>query len=342
MAHSKTLDVLYQSDNNYAVVTGVSIISLLDNNKDIDDITINLIDGGITKSNLDSIRYIVKQYNRTLNIINGDVIEKKLKELGCRPYKGSYVTYYKLLAFNIIKAKSGKILMLDGDILVMQSMKELCDFSLDAYIMAEIIDPYMPSYLTKKIGIPKKQSYYNAGVMFINQKEWIGQSCEQQILDHWKNKNSEYLFADQDITNILFGTKIKELDLKYNFYSKNYLLHPYERFVMKVNKNMLKNINMNGPVCVHCIDESWRLRPWFNNNFHTMNKKWDTYLAKTPWIGWKKLNANLNTYHKIDKVLYRLLPRSIYALVLRVVSSVFAHLNISKQMLDSKKMNVID
>ena len=337
-----TLDVLYQSDNNYAVVTGVSIVSLLENNRDIDELTVNLVDGGITKNNLAHIQAIVKRYGRTLNVIDGKLIEERLKELNCRPYKGSYVTYYKLLAYNMIKSKAERVLMLDGDILILQSLRELCLMSLDGYIMAETVDPYMPRYLTKSIGIPDGQPYYSAGVMLINQREWKKQKCEQQIIDHWKHKKSDYLFADQDITNVLFGNKIKELHIKYNFYSKNFMIHPYERLLMKLNKSMLQDVIRGGAVCVHCIDESWRSRPWFRGNTHTMNKEWDNYLALTPWKGWKKLDTKINTFHKLDRIVYNTLPRPLYAVTLKGVSGVFARLSISKKMLDSKKMNVTD
>jgi lipopolysaccharide biosynthesis glycosyltransferase len=338
----KILDVLYQSDNNYAVVTGVSIASLLENNKDLDEITINLIDGGITKKNLENVETVVRSYGRNIHIIDGAKIQKQLERFNCRPYKGSYVTYFKLLAFGSIEAKSGKILMLDGDILVMQSLRELCDMDLNGYVMSEIVDPYMPSYLTQMVGIPKGRPYWNAGVMFINQKEWNKQKCEQQIIDHWEHEKSDYLFADQDVTNILFGDKIKELDLKYNFYSKNYMLYPYERVLMNVKKDMLDNIRKNGPVCVHCIDESWRSRPWFRGNSHSMSAEWDMYLAMTPWWDWEKLETKINTYHKIDKLMYKVLPRIVYAYLLKLVSATFARLSISRRMLDSKKMNVTD
>lgn len=338
----KILDILYQSDNNYAVVTGVSIVSLLENNKAADEITINLIDGGITAKNLENIKKIVKKYKRNINIIDGKSIQEKLVKFKCRPYKGSYVTYFKLLAFGHIKAKSGRVLMLDGDILVMQSLTELCDMDLEGYIMSEIVDPYMPGYLTSQIGIPKGQTYYNAGVMYINQEEWKKQKCEQQIINHWKTKRSDYLFADQDITNLLFGTKIKELHVKYNFFSKNFITKPYERILMNINKKMLEDVRKNGPVCVHCIDESWKSRPWFKGNQHTMSKEWDKYLALTPWKNWEKLDTKINTYHKIDKMLYTVLPLSLYTFTLRIVSGIFARLSISKRMLDSKKMNVTD
>lgn len=341
-AEKKILDVLYQSDNNYAVVTGVSIVSLLENNKDIDELTIHLIDGGITEKNLANIKQVVKQYGRGLDIINGKAIEGQLQKSSCRPYKGSYVTYYKLLAYGHIKTKNDRILMLDGDILVLQSLVELCDYDINGYVMSEIVDPYMPGHLKKSVGIPRDQPYYNAGVMLINQKEWRRQKCEKAILDHWKKVRSDYLFADQDVTNVLFGKNIKELHLKYNFYSKNYMLTPYERILMNLKPSMLKDVRKSGPVCVHCIDESWRSRPWFQGNTHTMNEQWSDYLAMTPWRDWEKLTTKINTFHKIDRALYTILPRLLYAMTLKMVSTMFAYLDISRRMLDSKKMNITD
>lgn len=273
MVHPKTrLDVLYQSDNNYAVVTGVSIVSLLENNRDIDTLTIHLVDGGITKQNLINIKKIVARYGRDIHIIDGKSIEKKLIEFKCRPYKGSYVTYYKLLAYNMIEGGADRVLMLDGDILVLQSLRELAVLPLEGYVMAEVRDPYMPRYLTKQIGIPADQPYFSAGVMLINLRAWKAQKCEERIVSHWAKRKSDYLFADQDITNLLFGKKIKELHAKYNFYSKNFMIHPYERILMNISKQMLEDVLKTGPVCVHCIDESWRSRPWFRGNQHTMNQ----------------------------------------------------------------------
>ena len=39
----KILNVLYQSDNNYADLTGVSITSLFENNKHLDEINVYIL-----------------------------------------------------------------------------------------------------------------------------------------------------------------------------------------------------------------------------------------------------------------------------------------------------------
>lgn len=120
------------------------------------------------------------------------------------------------------------------------------------------------------------------------------------------------------------------------------MLRPYERMLMNIKKDMLEDVRRDGPVCVHCIDESWRSRPWFKGNTHTMSQEWDMYLDMTPWKGWGKLETKINTFHKVDRLLYTIFPKFLYAFTLKVVSSIFARLSISKQMLDSKKMNVTD
>ena len=58
--------------------------------------------------------------------------------------------------------------------------------------------------------------------MLINQSVW--KKRREKKLQTMEAQEKDYLFADQDITNILFGKRIQELHLKYNFYSKNYML----------------------------------------------------------------------------------------------------------------------
>ena len=91
-----TLNVLYQSDNNYAMVTGVSIVSLCVNNSHLADINIYLIDDGISEDNLEKIRKLVCRYNRNLVIVDSAPIKQKLIELNVQPWRGTYTTYYKL------------------------------------------------------------------------------------------------------------------------------------------------------------------------------------------------------------------------------------------------------
>ena len=62
----KKLDVLYQHDNNYAAWGGVSILSLLMNNSDVDDLTIWLIDNAVSAEYKNQYDSLAKEYGDAL------------------------------------------------------------------------------------------------------------------------------------------------------------------------------------------------------------------------------------------------------------------------------------
>ena len=107
----KVLNVLYQSNDNYASITGVSLTSLLINNKDLDEINIYLLNDNIKQTNLNKLKKTCEKYNRKLIIVDTKKILNKLKnELKVSPFKGTYTTYFKLFAINELKLKTDYIL----------------------------------------------------------------------------------------------------------------------------------------------------------------------------------------------------------------------------------------
>ena len=63
------LVVVYSSDNNYVQHTGVSILSLLDNNRHFKDISIYVIDNEISKDNKEKLVEICRSYKRKIIFI---------------------------------------------------------------------------------------------------------------------------------------------------------------------------------------------------------------------------------------------------------------------------------
>ena len=62
----KKLDILYLTDNNYATFAGVSITSLFMNNKNIDKITVYLIDDNISDENKKLFCQLAHDFNREI------------------------------------------------------------------------------------------------------------------------------------------------------------------------------------------------------------------------------------------------------------------------------------
>ena len=218
----KTLNVLYQSDNNYADLTGVSIASLYENNKHIENLNVYLLNDNIAEDNIARMYELAEQYGRHIEIVDTEHILKRLKELKVEPYKNTYTTYFKLFAINQLDLPTERLLQLDGDTIITQPLDELIDMDIDGYVCAASYASILNDY-KKCVNIPLTDKYYNCGVLLINTAFWKEYQCEEKIVEHLTNERHRYFIVDQDIINVLFRDKIKYLraplksmDLKMN------------------------------------------------------------------------------------------------------------------------------
>jgi len=313
----KVLNVLYQSNDNYAVITGVSMVSLLENNKDIDEINFYLLNDNISQENIAKLNEACETYGRKLTVINTDSILQRLKEeLKVAPWQGTYTTYYKMLALRNLSFPTDRVLYLDGDTIITDSLSPLTELDLDGYIMAATYDCVMNEY-KELIDIPATDYYYNVGVILFNHKAWVDENCEEKIIDHIRNNRSGYHTAEQDILNVLFRHKTKYLDITYNFNSGFYIYGVKESFEIYGQSSdhydsyeKIKSV-MSNPVIHHCMG-GMTGRPWEENNIHPLSDMFDKYLAISPWKDYQKKEVKLNKVFAIQRGLYKILPKKIY------------------------------
>lgn len=323
----KALNVLYQSSDYYAPITGVSITSLLINNQDIDEINIYILDDNISLENQKKIKLLCKKYHRKLFLINTKKILTTLKKNKVVPFRNSYTTYLKLLAFKKIKINTDKILYLDSDTIINGSLSKLININLKNSICAATYDCVLNNY-KKIINIPENDKYYNGGVLLINQKKWKSEKCEEQIIKYIKNNKYRYCAADQDILNVLFRKKIKCFNLKYNFNSGFYVYGIKESVKMYDLKSSyyfsLKQIKeaYDNPIVHHCMGVVTN-RPWEKNNNHPQNKLFNKYLKKSPWKYFKKRKVINDKIFVIQRFLYQNLPKSIYIPIHRIILAIY-------------------
>ena len=292
------------------------MVSLFENNKDIEEIIIYLLNDDISDKNIRKIKGTCKKYGRELIVIETGVILKRLKDLGVAPFKGTYTTYFKLFAIKSLDLPTGRVLQLDGDTVINGSLKELCTLDLEECLIAATYDCTMSGY-KELIGIPSTDKYYNCGVLLIDQQKWIEDNCEERIVEHLSSVRHGYYTVDQDILNVLFRKEFKYLDLKYNFNSGFYiygikeslnmygLKEPYYNSVEEIEK-AYKN-----PIIYHCMG-AMTGRPWEQDSIHPQNEIYDRYLMISMWADEPKARVNRSTIFKVQRFLYSVLPRGIY------------------------------
>ena len=134
-------------------------------------------------------------------ILNIKVSGDSFKKFRCPSEHINYQSYFRYLIPDYVSEE--KVLYLDCDIIVTESLDGLFNLNLKNYPVAAVPD------------LPTTNDGFNSGVLLINNKYWR----ENDILNKLIKLTVEYhekVYGDQGILNILFKDKWYRLPLTYN------------------------------------------------------------------------------------------------------------------------------
>ena len=283
--------VIYTLDDNYAMQAAVSLLSLIENNKD-KKFCFYILSDGIQQRNKDRLIRLVESHGNEISIIEMPDLEI---------YTGfKYSTdgwakaaYCRLFLCSLLPQQLGRILYLDPDALVIGDIEpliqELYSKEFDSFFVAACIDA-LPKY--KRLnGFRKNEFYYNSGVMLINLKKWREYKIERVFIEEIKRRKGRSTDVDQSYINCILINKIKTLPIEYNAMSyyffdcasdfDSYLKNSQYRRCEIYNGDELKNVRAN-PKILHFAGYR-EYRPWHKGCKHIYTEEWYKYLDKTEW-----------------------------------------------------------
>ena len=181
--------------------------------------------------------------------------------------------YYRLLAFKYLPADLDKVLYLDPDILVINSIKDLYDLDLSGWMYAAA---YHDRLMVKEINRVRfleydLDEYFNSGVLLMNLKRQREVVKEEEIFAFVQKNKNRLILPDQDVLNSLYAKHILKLDeIKYNYDTRFY---KYFRFLSK-GKISMDYVIQNTVILHFC----GKRKPWHNNysgEFHSLYKHYE-------------------------------------------------------------------
>jgi len=318
------LTILYQSDDNYAAFMGVSICSLLENNKSAEEISIYIIDDSISKNNKELLLEMVQAYSRELFFISGEVVlnDKEITDIfaytGMRKNTHSYL---KLFLDKIMPDCSGRVIYIDCDTAVTGNIQELITLDMGQKTIGMVKD----SLITKSkisVGLEECDNYYNSGIIVVDMDKWRERRCSARILEHIKNIRI-YGTVDQDVLNVELKDEIYTLPIKYNLqplhmvYSVELYNKVYKHKATYYSGEEIEDA-VDFPGIVHYLRYMGE-SPWNLNNVHPAASIFDKYLELSPWRGYQKKAKHLSFIFKVEKWMYKYLPSWCFLRIFNIV-----------------------
>lgn len=306
-------NVVYISDNNFASKLGTSLLSMLEHNLDL-KVVVHILNMGIDVSNRNKLEQLCVDYSTKCIWYEANDIKKKLEktELHMPVENNSIATLGRLFLSEIIPNDIDQVLYLDCDTVIEGSLRDLARMKLKCAL--GVVKDINYSFFKRRPELNDVNNYFNAGVLLINMEQYRT-IMNKYNLDAFIKK--DYLFADQDILNIIFKNDKVILSPIYNSMNRVRMASPSGILQwMRENEEELYSITELekahvAPIIIH-YTSSVLGRPWEANCMDPKVSVWREAYSKTPWSEEKLTVKQLSKRNQIGRMLYKILPERIF------------------------------
>lgn len=306
---NETIHIVIPSSDWYMPYTLVLITSIIANKKQDDDIFIHIITEDVSEKYFDYLNEIknIGKFRYEIKKVNKDLIKDIPASILDRC---PTICNYKLFIASLFNFN--KVIVLEGDMVVLKSLSDLYKTSMDDCPMGAVKDPVC-NECQDTLEIPHQYRYCNTGMFLGNLAYWRKYNSQEEFIRNAKKFKNKMLFPDQDIFNITFYKKMKYLPLQYNVYAS----------IREDNFPEERIESYKDPIIIHWADYR---KPWEYPEIRSADVFWK-YARLSPSYEillsriWKRCLDDtidsrmkvylINTLHERKKLLHKLFLRKI-------------------------------
>lgn len=264
------INILVTLDSHYIKALKIMLSSLFLNNPQ-ESFTIYLLHSSLAKDEIHDIHQYIQKFKQNFTEIN--LIDSKFDNSPTHMHYTKEM-YYRLLAQQYLPDDLDRILYLDPDVLVINSIHDLYWQNIDDYLYAAANHDVFKATELNKIRfypIEKIDAYHNTGVLLMNLKRIREEVKEEEIFAFLEKYENLLILPDQDIFNALYAKKIKTLDEKYYNYDTRYF-SIYK--LTSLNEWNMDKV-MDNTVILHFCGKKKPWDPSYSGEFHSLYKHYE-------------------------------------------------------------------
>ena len=211
MKRDVIIPVVFSTDHNFIMPTGVAILSMLNHSYDCTPYIYIFQSNDVTVEDQEILKSIGNRFSVPIDFISvGNTFNN------CFEIRGiTIATYYRLLIPWLIP-EHDKVLYCDGDIIFNQSVSNIYAFDIEDAYVAGVQTGFKRHTETgahiERLGLDVTH-YINGGVLLINSKKQRELDLKKKFMAQARNK---YKFQDQDIINIVCKDHIALMPRRFN------------------------------------------------------------------------------------------------------------------------------
>lgn len=287
-------------NNDYSRYVGVAVRSIYENNRG-ENFIIHILTDYLSE---ESFHFIQSQC-RTISVKIHKIEDSKLRKL-----KNTWSKYawFRIMLPELLPDVD-RILYLDADVLITDSILELFELDMDGKSVAGVIDiQAFNNEAKERLGQKIACRYICSGVLMMNLTYWRTNNLTYKICN-WAIKNDKIIvFPDQDAINAVCVNTKMVLPMKFG------VLDVHFHYVWRYSEDMRQQAleALDNPVIVHYAGQA----PWiYERMYHQFQHLWDEYNAMLEQpiqkIHYKERNKSVRHIIRnfLDKLHIMRLPR---------------------------------
>ena len=337
------MNVVTHATDNYAPVTATSIVSLFENNKEMDEINFYVIEHGYTNETKEKYGEIAKKYNRNIYFIHMPDINEE-QHLGLKKIKENWLfdSYVRMFLDVYLPETVDRVLYLDGDTLVLDDLTDLWNMDLNGAPAAISVNCQSKQYYDL-FKMSYTSIYCNSGVILFDLTEWRRRDNDQKVRDILKENDGYVFFMEQSVLSMVLQDEAALLPARYNALTEITNLS-YEE-IMTLRKPLWYyskeeiDAAREHPAIIH-MTNSFLItnRGYSEYTNHPAKDLFRKYYALTPWRDEPLSPDNRSTKKKVVQNIIDHTPNKV---LLPIVSFVYNHVRIWNIKKDMRKYSKI-
>lgn len=249
------MNLLLTLDENYLLPCKVMLYSFFANNSGENDVTIYLLHSNISTEKLDELSNYCSTFGAVLKPIS---VDASLFENAPTNKRYPKEMYYRLLSPLILPQELDRVLYLDPDILIINSLRPLWEMNLYGKTFAAASHTGLTEMANgiNQMRLDTSHEYFNSGVMLIDLNDARKTVILEDVFRCVREHEKELILPDQDVFNILYGKQTMPVDdVIWNYHVRNYPKY----LVRSTGKHDLNWVMQNTAVLHFCgKNKPWR------------------------------------------------------------------------------------
>lgn len=200
----ESINIALSIDHNFVQHCASTINSIMISYKRNICVIFYIIHTDLTESDKTDLNQLIKSDKFKLIFIQIDDAAIRNMPIGGNTISSSITlsTYYRILLPYILPDEVEKIIYLDSDIYVNDSIDKLWNFDINNFAIAGVPEPNQDKK-RERLGLPDRCYYVNAGVSIMNINMLREIDYPKKAIEYaYKNKN-KIIYHDQDIQNAI-------------------------------------------------------------------------------------------------------------------------------------------